>query len=147
MRAMLWSSAPFSFDRTSVARLGRFGIVGCASTLVYAAVTLAIAGGALSAAAASVLGYCAGAVVSYSGHKFFTFASAGAHRFELPRFALLTLSGFGFSVLTSALLSDRMGLPLRIPVIINCVAVPAVNYVIMRSWVFAAASPPRDCQR
>lgn len=119
------------------AKLFRFAAVGVLSTLLYAALTLTLSA-TLPTGVASVLAYCAGAAFSYAGHKFFTFVSTGTHRVEAPRFAVLTVAGLTFSFVTAALLSDLLGLPASVPVALNCVAVPALNFLILNRWVFEA---------
>ena len=60
-------------------------------------------------------------------------------RFELPRF--LALSGAGLAVVSilPALLTDTLGLPATVPILLACVVIPAVNYVVLGKWVFRGA--------
>ncbi|RUW34111.1 MULTISPECIES: GtrA family protein [unclassified Mesorhizobium] len=122
-------------------RLSRFAVIGGAATLVYALCALLLSGGgrALSATSASVIAYVIAGVFSYAGHKYFTFVSAGAHRFELPRFLLLNAMGLAIAAALPGLLTGRLGMPAAVPVLLTCVAVPLVNYIMLGRWVFRDA--------
>ncbi|NUS22351.1 MAG: GtrA family protein [Mesorhizobium sp.] len=118
----------------------RFLVTGIGATLLYALLGAAFSAGTpMSPALGSVLAYALAAIFSYAGHKYFTFASNGAHRFEVPRFAVLTLVGLATSFALPAVLSEWLGLPVRVPIVLTCLLVPLVNYVVLRHWVFGTA--------
>ncbi|TIW20916.1 MAG: GtrA family protein [Mesorhizobium sp.] len=126
----------------------RFLVTGLGATLLYALMAAVFSAGApvlMNPASGSVLAYALAAVFSYAGHKYFTFASGGAHRFEAPRFVILTLLGLAMSFALPAILSDRLGLPAQIPIALTCILVPLVNYAVLRHWVFGRAlAKPRS---
>ena len=129
--------------RSESARILRFVAIGGVSTLIYGVLTLALSdrhGLGLPATFAAMGGYGAGAVFSYCGHRFVTFMSDGAVGFEIPRFAVANAIGFLLSFALAAVLTDLAGLSLSVPVALSCVLVPALNFVILRKFVFVAAS-------
>lgn len=120
----------------------RFLIIGLGATLLYALLAAVFSMGEtplMRPASGSVLSYVIAALYSYAGHKYFTFASSGAHRFEAPRFFVLTLLGLAVSFLLPAVLSGILGLQAQIPIVLTCLVIPLVNYVMLRHWVFASA--------
>ena len=132
----------WAMGRSESARILRFAAIGGLSTLIYAVLTLALsAGHGLGMPVASMAGYGAGAVFSYCGHRFVTFMSDGAVGFEVPRFAMATAIGFLLSLALAAVLTDIAGLSPSVPVALSCVLVPALNFVLLRNFVFVAASP------
>ncbi|WP_051069030.1 GtrA family protein [Mesorhizobium metallidurans] len=124
-------------------RLLKFASVGLAATVVYAlcASLFASAGsGYLSPALASLAAYAVAAIFSYLGHKFFTFMSAGSHRFEAPRFAVLTGCGLAVAYLLPTLLVGQFGLPVSVPILLTCILIPLVNFVVLERWIFSGRS-------
>jgi putative flippase GtrA len=123
-------------------RLSRFAVVGMVATAIYAICAMMFMRWEtrLTPAEASFLAYVLAAIFSYVGHKFVTFMSSGCHRFEAPRFAILTLSGFAVAYTLPQILTVRLGLPHAVPVLVTCVVVPLVNFVMLDRWVFSAMS-------
>ncbi|ANT49342.1 GtrA family protein [Mesorhizobium amorphae] len=122
-------------------RISRFAVIGGASTLIYGACALLLSrGGAgaaiLPATLASAVAYAVAGLFSYAGHKYFTFVSAGAHAFELPRFLLLNATGLATAIALPVLLTEKLGMPVAVPVVLTCIAVPLVNYIVLGRWVF-----------
>jgi putative flippase GtrA len=128
---------------SSSRRISRFALVGIGSTLIYALCAFFLSRGQgsaiLPATSASVAAYAIAALFSYTGHKYFTFVSSGDHAMELPRFLLLTASGLAVAFVLPGLLTQMLGIPASIPILLTCVAVPVVNYVVLRRWVFRDA--------
>ena len=122
-------------------RAFRFGLIGAGTGFAYV-VCMALLSGAVSiellpTVAASSVSYTIAAMVSYAGHKYFTFAANGGHAFELPRFAVL--SGAGLTVATTLpFFTGQLGLPVAVPIMLTCVIIPIVNYAVLRLWVFRA---------
>lgn len=123
-------------------KISRFAVVGILATLIFAACASLLSGGAgtalLPPAIASVSAYLIAGMFSYAGHKYFTFASGGAHRFEAPRFITLTGVGIGISALVPAIMVNGFSLPWFAPIIATCILVPMVNYLVLDRWVFSA---------
>ena len=118
-------------------RLSRFVLIGLASTVLYAVLAFVFAGTeGLGATGASVLAFALAAVFSYAGHKYVTFVSDGAHRLELPRFLVLSASGLAVAIALPGLLTEMLGMPAAIPILLTCLIVPVVNYVVLGRWVF-----------
>jgi putative flippase GtrA len=138
-------------DQPSVASFGsrllmRFGLVGIAATALYAVlahVLMSREWTALSAVRASLAAYAAAALFSYFAHKAVTFMSRGRHRREAPRFLLLTAIGVAVAYGAPALLTDRLGLPGIVPIVVTCVAIPVLNLIVLGRWVFAPRTSGR----
>jgi len=127
--------------RLGPALLSRFALVGIGATLLYAVLALGFSEwAALPPVQASLAAYALATVFSYLGHKFVTFMSAGAHREEGPRFAVVAAAGFGIAAALPAVLSTGLGLPSYVPVVLTCVLVPLVNLFVLDRWVFANRS-------
>lgn len=125
----------------AVWRVVRFALVGIGATVLYALLALAFESRlAMSPVAASVLAYAVAAIFSYCGHKFVTFMSDGAHRQELPRFVLLTVTGFGVASALPYLFANLLGQPSWVPVLLTCVLIPMVNLIVLDRWVFRGRS-------
>lgn len=130
-------------SRSESARILRFVAIGGVSTSIYAVLTLALSdrhGLGMPVTFASIGGYGAGAVFSYCGHRFVTFMSDGAVGFEIPRFAIATATGFLLSLALAAVLTDLAGLSPSVPVALSSILVPALNFVMLRKFVFVAAN-------
>ncbi|TIS60157.1 GtrA family protein [Mesorhizobium sp.] len=125
--------------RLSTHCISRFALIGIGSTLIYATFAFFLSrgqGALLPATLASVAAYAVAALFSYTGHKYFTFMSNGNHAMELPRFVLLTASGLVVAIVLPGLLTQVLGIPASIPILLTCIAVPVVNYVVLGRWVF-----------
>ncbi|RWN52851.1 MAG: GtrA family protein [Mesorhizobium sp.] len=139
-----------STARTGLKLLARFGLVGIAATILYAALAAAFAKWeriGFSPIQASLAAYAAAALFSYLAHKSVTFVSGGSHRSEAPRFLLLAVTGLAVAYGAPALLTVKLGLPLIIPVLATCLLVPAINFVVLDRWVFAKRSPDQHGNR
>ncbi len=127
-------------------RLSRFALIGAAATAIYAATAAVLSAGfdpLLPATTASVCAYALAALVSYAGHKYVTFGSAGAHVFEAPRFVAVTAMGIAFAGILPKLMVDGAGLEPLVPIAVTCIVVPVVNYVVLERWVFGQARAER----
>jgi putative flippase GtrA len=117
-------------------RLSRFAAIGASATLLYAALALAFANIGMPATGGSVAAFLLAAAFSYAGHKYVTFASAGRHRFEMPRFMAVSAAGLAVVSVLPAVLTDMLGFPAAVPILLACLVIPAVNYVVLGRWVF-----------
>lgn len=118
------------------ARLRRFGLVGLTSTALYAVAALGLQAASVEPLPASLAAFAFCSVVSFVGHRWFTFRSTGRAGAEGARFAATTLLGF---VLTTAipLAGQALGAPGWASVLASCLIVPALNYLLLNSFVFA----------
>ena len=73
--------------------------------------------------------------LSYTGHKFKTFRSEGKHRDEAPRFIGLALAGLTLNASVPSL-AQRVGAPPAVGFAFVSAAIPVVNLILMRLWVF-----------
>jgi putative flippase GtrA len=120
--------------------LMRFGLVGIAATVLYAALAMVFMNWewvGLATVQASLAAYAGAALFSYLAHKSVTFMSLGRHRTEAPRFLLLTATGLAVAYLAPALLTGMFGLPGIVPVLVTCILIPALNLLVLDRWVFA----------
>ncbi|WP_245525683.1 MULTISPECIES: GtrA family protein [unclassified Mesorhizobium] len=130
--------------------LARFGLVGIAATILYAALAIAFAKWdriGFSPVQASLAAYAAAALFSYLAHKSVTFMSSGSHRSEAPRFVLLTVTGFAVAYTAPVLLTGKLDLPPIIAVVVTCLLIPAVNLLVLDRWVFADQRPDQRGDR
>ncbi|MER9584956.1 GtrA family protein [Mesorhizobium sp. M0276] len=127
--------------------LARFGLVGVAATILYAALADVFVKSerfGFSPVQASLAAYAAAALFSYLAHRSVTFMSRGLHRSEAPRFLLLAAIGLAIAYGAPALLTAKLGLPLIFPITITCLLVPAINFVVLHRWVFAEHIPDQS---
>jgi putative flippase GtrA len=119
--------------------LVRFAAVGAVSTLAYALLAhLAMALLGWRPGLASLAAYAACMPISYWGHRRVSFRSTRGHGEAGPRFVLASAGGYGLAYLIPWLSTERMGLPAPVATALVCVAVPAVNALVMARLVFAA---------
>lgn len=115
--------------------MARFGIVGGAATIV----TLAVAEGLLLLVKmpgwlALALAFPPGFVVSYLGHRHFTFGHGG--RDSLVKFFLVSVSGILVGEACLHLLGAAGALHPALKLLISVVAIPLTTYTAARLWAF-----------
>ncbi|TIX34713.1 MAG: GtrA family protein, partial [Mesorhizobium sp.] len=49
---------------------------------------------------------------------------------------LLTASGLAVAIALPGLLTQMLGVPAAVPILLTCIAVPVINYVVLGRWVF-----------
>ena len=128
--SILWR--PFDILRH---RSARFALVGVAATLLHG-VTLGLLSGAggLSPLAANTTALLVSAIMSYLGHRSFTFRSKARHTKSIAKF-LAQLAGSW--VVTSALAVVLIPLFGSWPVsALIVVLVPCLNYLVYARWTF-----------
>lgn len=117
-------------------RLFRFGLVGGAATLSYAALALLLHWAGLSPAPTSVTAYLIAGGVSYLGHKHLTFRSDRPHVVAAPRF----LASLGLGAVAAGALSEVLVEGLRLSVVastlIVCIVAPLLSYGALSLFVF-----------
>jgi putative flippase GtrA len=127
-----------------LARLVRFGMVGVASGLVYAAVTTVLVS-RLGAGPvhASLMGYVLSVPVSFLGHRGFSFRSRGHLTTEARRF----LFSQALNLTVAALVMDRVK-ALHISylwgIVATIVLIPIANFLLMHFWVFGRGHAGAD---
>lgn len=119
--------------------LGRFGMVGVLSTLVYF-VTASLLGRppiGVNPVVANTLGVAVSLLVSYVGHHQYTFKVQDGHRRYLPRFLVVTAGLFVLSSAATAIASyvwlfDHVA-------VTACITVcyPIASYLLNSLWTFS----------
>ena len=127
-----------------MAAIAIFGGVGAATTLFYF-VTAALLSMAfpVSATTGSLAAYAVSAALSYCGHKHLSFTSAGTHAIEAPRFVATTATGLLLAYLLP-LAAERIGWPRLAAYAAVYIVVPAINFVLLWSWVFPSQAQSTD---
>ncbi len=123
-----------------LAKLVRFAGVGGAATVIYAALAAILGALAVGAVAASLLAYALAGLFSYFGHKRVTFRSDRAHGEEAPRFVAASAMGAGIATAAPLVLTDALHLPGLVAIGFTCVAVPAMNFLVLDLLVFGRRS-------
>lgn len=117
----------------------RFGIVGVAATLTYAALGLIFAEMGLAVLLGNALAYVISFGVSYVGHHTWSFQSRTSHRSALPRFAATQAAGLGLNTIIIAVLM-HWGVPYVLAMLVAIVAVPVAVFLASKFWVFKSPS-------
>lgn len=116
-----------------------FGAVGGAATVTYFVVAMAGTAAAWPAYVSSLCAYGIAMVVSYAGHKLFTFRSAEPVTQTGPRFAMLALVQYAVALAVPALLADWAGLSPALAYAAVCALIPVTSFVLMSRLVFRPA--------
>lgn len=122
----------------------RFIAVGTTAAAVHwGVVRLAVEALGLVPLVANVVGWMIAFVVSFSGHRYWTFAETSGRdtRESLWRFGLVSLGGFVLNELSyAAVLSvGRLRYDLALGLVLVGLAV--VTFVVSRCWAFRPADP------
>lgn len=125
-------------DRFKIsAKVLRFGIIGIASTLLYAIIALVFAySTAMPAALASLIAYAICGVFSYLGHRLFSFKSKAPVGKSTASFVVVGMLGYVIGVGVPWVGSDIMGYQPVISIALVCVLIPAMNFVLLNWFVF-----------
>jgi putative flippase GtrA len=118
-------------------KLGRFGVVGAISTLLYLGVAeLGVRWFGLPAMVANTLAIFVSGAWGYVGHYYLTFRADTAHGTGLVRFLIMFALG---NAVSSAIvfLNQGLGLPPESGSIAVAIGLPVMNFVVMQLWVFA----------
>jgi putative flippase GtrA len=132
-------------NQATIRQLFRFGGVGILATLAH--VLTAIAAEALlplSHQAANLTGFCAGVLVSYTGHARFTFNAPVRSTAQILRFMVLAPLSLATSSATVWLTTGKLGFSFPAAMAAVAVVVPMVTYLAMRFWVFARPTAHKD---
>lgn len=114
-----------------------FAAVGLTATAVHAAIGLTLESlTPLSAFTANLIAFSVAFLVSYFGHKRFSFRSDAAHRRALPRFLAVALTGLALNQAIVLVMVNLMGWPYAVALICIILTVPALTYVLSRAWAF-----------
>lgn len=123
-------------------RLVRFGTVGVVTFAVfYALVFVLVEFVALDILYATALSYIAAVLLNYGLHHAFTFESATAHDYSIPRYLAVIVVGFAFNQALMYFGVRVVGLHyLLVQFTAMCIIVVA-NYLAFHWWAFAKSTP------
>lgn len=118
-------------------RIMRFGLSGFLSTMLYAALFVALVSlFKWSGVAASAAAYAAALPVSFMMQKRFVFRSAGSITRELPGFILLQVVCAGIAMAVAHYTRDVYALHPLFSVAAIGVTIAVINYLAMRTAIF-----------
>jgi putative flippase GtrA len=116
--------------------IGWFGVIGAASTALYAAG--ASAGVDLfgwSRMTANTLGFLLSTPCSYVGHHYLTFRADADHQAYVPRFLVQAVAAY-FLASVMTWLGAQLGFHHLVGIFCVIVLIPILNYIVLASWVF-----------
>ena len=123
-------------------KLGRFGVVGAISTLLYlGAAELGVRWLGLPALVANTAAIFISGTWGYVGHYYVPFRADTAHGTGLARFLVLFALGYAVSS-AIVFVNQRLGLPPEIGTITASIILPVMNFIVMQLWVFAHRAAP-----
>jgi putative flippase GtrA len=117
-------------------RISWFGVIGVASSALYAAG--ASAGVDLfgwSRTTANTFGFLLSTPCSYLGHHYLTFRADGVHQAYVPRFLVQACATYFLASAITAL-NEQLGLNYLVGVFWVVVLIPLLNYIMLAFWVF-----------
>lgn len=116
-------------------RSARFALVGMAATLIHGIVLGTLSGpGRIAPAIANTLALFAAAILSYLGHRSFTFRAAGNHAKSVVRFVTqLAGSWLVTSAIAITLIPVLGSWPVSALIV---VLVPCLNFLVYARWTF-----------
>jgi putative flippase GtrA len=119
-------------------KLLRGGGVALTSLLVYSALYAILAeAGSLDAVVISVIAYLAAMFVSFVGHKYFTFGSAGDLKTQIFKFLALQGGCLLATVLLTGLVVDVLRWPYGFAILLVDIFIPGLSYLALKLVVFA----------
>lgn len=121
------------------ASLSRFGLVGvaamfCHGVSLWAWVEIVGLGPVLS----NTLAFLTAFGLSYFGHYYWTFKSEARHRESMGKFFTVAVTGFALNLLIMYLTTAVYGLNYWWGFMLIVLSIPAMTYVVSRSWVFVS---------
>jgi putative flippase GtrA len=123
--------------RTALAELIRFGLVGGSATLAYLIIAILLDWLlSIDAVYVSFCAYSLAAVISFFGHRYFTFSRKGRAAGQAIRFVVSTLIGFSVAVLIPVIF--HMFAPL-VTYVMVAVLVPIMSFLLLKFFVFTGS--------
>ncbi len=131
-------------DSASTAIKGQvviYFIVGLSAALLFLAVSEVVRRVAdVDPAAAAAIGFLASLLPAFVGHRFLTFKSDRDVASEIRRFVVTSILLFLLTVLFTYVLSNVLLLHPFFSFILTATFVPAVNFIVLKFYVFASRS-------
>lgn len=121
----------------------RFGVTDVTTTLVYLVLINAfVLSSMMPPVLSSVCAYVISVAIWFVMHGRFTFRVNGSSLNQFPPFIVMSLAGLLVSWCAMALTVDVLHLPYLTGAIGTCVIVPALNFFVLRGWVFTTQARP-----
>ncbi|HJQ61106.1 MAG TPA: GtrA family protein [Vineibacter sp.] len=117
-------------------RLGRFIVVGIASSAIFLALAYALPAVGVPAFVGSLVAYLVSLAVAYVGQRVWTFGARHAHGYALPRYAILQTGCALATALLAEILVVAFGVSLLVMSIVTTLFAGMVSYVGTWIWVF-----------
>lgn len=129
--------------RVLARQFSAFVVVGLIAAVAHYGVLIGLVEAkAMRPVPATLLGFLAGALVSYLLNRRFSFASDRPHREAAWRFAVVSSVGFGLTGLIMAVLTGPLGAPYLPAQVLTTGIVLFWNFVANRYWTFSAPPVP-----
>jgi putative flippase GtrA len=120
-----------------LAVLSRFSLVGIFAAIVYTIVAnLLILTGALSPSWASAAGFGAGAIVSFTGQRNYTFRSRADFLRQMPKFLILLIVGAIGCYSLVLTFTHGLGIHFTVATVMTALIYSAISFLVMSLWVF-----------
>lgn len=129
-----------------VSYLARYGLVGIGVTLVYLGAASALKLLGTGVVMASVLAFAASNSLSYLAHRSFTFRSSVEHRSAVPRFLVISVTGFLMAAGIPAALERYASVSPYFSFLVVTVSVAAFSFLALKFAVFRPTQVP-DAER
>ncbi len=119
-------------------QLRRFVVVGVAVTATHVAMSvLSIELLGLGVQAGTFLAFSCALALSYLLNRAWTYQVRGRHRRQLPRFAVVSLAGYGLNAAIMALVTELLGLSYLFGIAVVVMVLPSLSFLSHRYWTFA----------
>lgn len=127
--------------RPVLGQLSRFAVVGLAATAVHFLVlVIAVEAGSVPPAPANGLAFLVALSVTYLGQSRWVFHDRSKHgTAQMLRFAVSLVIGLIANMVTMAVSVQLLGLSYQTGFVLGVLLVPALSFVINRTWVFRRA--------
>jgi putative flippase GtrA len=122
--------------KSLLAQLGRFATVGVAATLIHVGLAWLMARGfGTPPLIANAIGFAAAFACSYLGHFYWTFGQREGHPVRLPKFLIVSGTGFAVTNLITWI-TVTAALPVEVALFAILATVPAITWALSRFWAF-----------
>jgi putative flippase GtrA len=123
--------------KEEVLQIGRYGIVGVSAAVSYVGVVVLLSK-MIGPFGAAVLAQILATIISYIGHRVFTFRSSTAHRHAIPRFLVATAASVIVNLGMTAFASSVLHMNAMGTSVMAIGAIIVVSYACNRFWTFQA---------
>lgn len=114
----------------------RFVINGIITTGVHLAVMTAALWAGVSPVPATTAGYLAAVSYSYVTNYLFVFRSTERHVAALPKFLIISLSGFVVNVSITYVITEVLRIATFYAMVLPVLIVPPLSYILNDRWAF-----------